>query len=137
MKRSLFIEGYAQLMIYFCDHIDADISDEYVTDDGFELGKWLSKVRQLWEQGELNSKQVLMLHKVGLSSKQEKQAWETLYFYAKDYYIEHGNTDISRTYRTVDGLMLGAWIERQKINYAHLSVDQRQKLSDIGVYGNA
>ena len=108
-----------------------------MTDDGFELGKWLSKVRQLWEQGELNSKQVLMLHKVGLSSKQEKQAWETLYFYAKDYYIEHGNTDISRTYRTVDGLMLGAWIERQKINYAHLSVDQRQKLSDIGVYGNA
>ena len=133
MNRSQFIKGYAELLIYFRDHLDSDISISYISPNGFNLGKWLDSVRKLWIDGYLTSKQVAMLQKVGISQKSELQTWETLYFYAKEYYMKHESVDIPRSYRTVDGIMLGAWIERQKKELFMLSKRQRDKLKKIGI----
>lgn len=133
MNRSRFIKGYAELTMYFCEHVGADVASDYVTVDGFELGKWLVEVRNQWRAGKLTQKQLSMLQRAGIAQSVKEQTWESLYFYAREYFNEHGNIDIPRSYRTVDGVMLGAWLERQKKRLELLTDEQSRKLAFIGI----
>lgn len=74
-----------------------------------------------------------MLQRAGIAQSVKEQTWESLYFYAREYFNEHGNIDIPRSYRTVDGVMLGAWLERQKKRLELLTDEQSRKLAFIGI----
>lgn len=65
-------------------------------------------------------------------------SWETMYGYAKQYYMKYGELNIPRRYKTADGYSLGQWIHTQRAVrrgevYGILTDEQVSKLNDIGM----
>ena len=65
-------------------------------------------------------------------------SWQTLFSYAEQYYLEHGNLEMPRRYKTADGYSLGNWIFTQRKiyngeQYGSLSEDRIKKLEAIGM----
>ena len=61
-----------------------------------------------------------------------------MYTFAKQYYAEHGNLDVPRRYKTVEGYSLGQWIFTQRKVYCGelcgtLGKERVQKLDNIGM----
>lgn len=119
--------------MYLRNHPGLDISDDLVLADGFELGQWVSQIREMWKDDVLETKYILKLEAIGFASTSEIQNWESMYWYAKDYYIENGDMHIGRNFKTKDGILLGAWIQRQKQFHFLLSDYQKEKLLCIGI----
>lgn len=65
-------------------------------------------------------------------------SWDLMYGFAKQYYIEHGNLEVPRRYKTEGGYSLGHWIFTQRSvykgeAYGKLGKDRIQKLEAIGM----
>ena len=65
-------------------------------------------------------------------------SWETMFGYAKAYYLEQGNLDIPKRYKTKEGYSLGSWLNTQRLVYAGkipgvLGKERIQKLEQIGM----
>ena len=133
IERSYFNRGYSKVLIYLNDHSGIDFPDDYVTPDGFELGRWLTEIRRLWRCRKLSREYVSRLQVIGICKDPKLQGWEEMYFYASYYHKVHGNIDIDISYRTEDGVLLGAWIDRQRRLKEELSKEQRKKLKVIGL----
>ncbi len=133
ISKQWFNHGYAQLLMYLNDHAGIDIDKTYVSSDGFLLGEWIGKVRTLWIDNLLSKKQIYQLEQVGLSKREESQDWESIYRYAKNYYMDYSVLPLGRSYRTNDGVILGAWLDRQR-RFGYLLLDeQKKKLREIGI----
>ncbi len=137
MPRAYFNRGYALILMHLRDHPNVDISEDIVSSDGFPIGRWLKEVRVALQCNKLDEKRRIMLESLGISFDTEKQMWELMYVKAMDYFIRNGNIDIKLGYCTEEGVMLGAWIDRQKRYYVTLDEEQKDKLERIGLkYGN-
>ncbi len=65
-------------------------------------------------------------------------SWCIMYEYAKQYYKEKGNLEVSRRYKTIDGYALGNWIATQRKvrsgeQYGSLTEARIEKLDAIGM----
>ena len=65
-------------------------------------------------------------------------SWEIYYVAAKEYYQEHGNIRIPKSYVTPGGLTLGSWLQTQRRVYAgkrngELGAEQIEKLNALGM----
>ena len=133
MDRRHFNEGYARLIVAFRDYKAIVIEEGYVSEDGFELGKWLAEMRCLWNKRKLPKKYSERLKRIGISKDPKMQSWESMWFQAQIYLSKHGNIDVGVSYRTEDGLLLGAWINRQREFSNDLTDEQRMRLKEIGI----
>jgi hypothetical protein len=89
----------------------------YVDEDGFRLGQWLIVQRRHYNNHELPPKKIQKLEELGMLwiSKLEYY-WLQTYEVVKEYYIEHGNLEITYS-RKVKGKHLRKWLENQKEKY--------------------
>lgn len=133
MPRAHFKRGYAEIMMHLTNHPDLNIPDDKVTSNGFPLGKWLKEVRTGLKQNAFDTKKVVMLEALGISCEKKYQSWESMYLKAIDYYARTGDVNISVGYCTEDGVLLGAWVDRQRRCYATLPKEQREKLNKLGI----
>ena len=133
MPRAYFNRGYAEIMMHLTNHPDLNIPDEKVTSDGFPLGRWLKKVRTGLRQNAFDEKKVAMLEALGISCEKKYQSWESMYLKAVDYHARSGNLNMQVGYCTEDGVLLGAWIDRQRRYYAGLKEEQKEKLRKLGI----
>ncbi|MDY4509076.1 MAG: Helicase associated domain protein [Candidatus Faecousia sp.] len=67
-----WMESYAQARAYYDAHGNLDVSSTYVTDDGFQLGKWLCRQRYACQNPEksntvLTEERAAMLREIGLT----------------------------------------------------------------------
>lgn len=139
MPRAYFNRGYAEMLMYLREHPKADASEEMKMPDGFPLGKWLMEIRDGIKYSRFSQAQLTMLSALGISREKETQGWESMYLKAEDHYLRTGTLDIRHDYCTEEGIMLGAWIDRQKRYYPLLSNEQQEKLTKVGIgrqYGN-
>ena len=65
-------------------------------------------------------------------------SWETYYIAARQWYLEHGNLKIPKSYVTPTGLTLGSWIQTQRRVRAgnvpgSLTEEKVKKLDEIGM----
>ena len=67
--------------------------------------------------------------------KRTDQAWERSYLAAKEYAGKHGGLAVPENYRTVDGIRLGAWIQRQRLQYKKgtLAAERVRRLDAAGM----
>ena len=64
--------------------------------------------------------------------------WMDWYYELEKYYEEHGNIDVPYYYKTSGGLMLGKWLDQQKVNYLkkknnRLTKEQIDLLNKLGM----
>jgi hypothetical protein len=93
-----------------------------------KLGYWVNAQRSSYQTLSVGRRQRLddLGFVVDLHSENWKAMWEQL----KNYRTTHGDCRVPTWYKA--NPYLGKWVRNQHRNYVNLSVEQRQRLEDIG-----
>ena len=134
----LFERNYAAAMEYHRQHGDLNVPANYVDKNGVRLGLWLTNLRARRRKGELalTQEQIGLLNALGMRWVQKSgTSWQQNYEAVQTYWLTHGNLNISLTYKTDDGLMLGKWLARQRNLYksGRLSEVRKRRLDELGI----
>ena len=114
-----------------------------VTNTGFRLGAWISRLRTYRKSGVqkayLTEERIRALDGIGMIWDVPDYLWEENYGECLQYYREHGNLDIPNAYCSPKGLKIGGWIRRQRMirwgksKGAELTEEQIARLDEIGM----
>ena len=122
-SNDLWEQNYAAATQYYLEHGDLEVPIKYETSSGFGLGVWLGAQRAAHKAGELPQEQVERLDALGMDwTNRNDRKWMSLYDVAAAYYHEHGSLNVPSEYVTLDGVLLGKWVARQR--YAYLNPDR-------------
>ena len=131
--------GFNHAKAYADKHGSADASLNYVCEDGYKLGVWLSKCREKYTKGSLTDSQIKQLEDIKIVwNKSRKNDWDECFEKASTYYKEHGNLNVPPSY-IADGVWLNKWLNEQKLilqgkrKGKTLTEAQKSKLASIGL----
>ena len=131
--------GYDHAKAYYDAHGSADVPLNYVCDDGYKLGQWLSKCREKYAKNTLTDSQIKQLENIKIVwNKSRKNDWEDCYKLAKDYFVKHGSLNVPSSFVS-DGIWLNKWLNEQKLilqgrrSGQKLTDSQVEKLKSIGL----
>jgi superfamily II DNA or RNA helicase len=113
-------------------HDHAQVADDYAI-EGHRLGKWVQKQRSKQARGTLGADREHRLQELpGWTWKPFADQWEEGFTKLLDYVKRHGDARMPQAYKA-DGYRLGAWIDRQRSNYAKgtLDPDRQHRLEEL------
>lgn len=125
---------------------DTLVPFDYVTDNGYKLGKWVGHARYNYKKGKLSKERVEALDKINMcwesiETIKAEIHWNKMYDAAREYYDKHGNINVPEGYVTENGLKLHTWISQQrriirgKIKHSIKYTDERLAMMDaIGMH---
>lgn len=135
-----FEKGITELKKYKQQYGDILVNIGYVTEEGFGLGKWCARHRNLKRKGNLSEDRERWLEEVGFVWDVTEYYWNYMYEKAKEYYETYGDLKIPTNYVCDDGAKLSQWIYDMRRRYRKtdnktrlLTVDQIDKLNKIGM----
>ena len=97
------------------------------TEDGFNLGNWVSNQRQ--KKDTLSENYVVKLNKLNFVWDPLKEDWEERYECLRKYFEENGHSRVPQKYKTEDGINLGLWVSKQREKKDILPEEQLAKLN--------
>ena len=106
--------GYAET--YFKKHGNLLVKSDYVTEDGYLLGKWIVNQRSAYKgtaSKKLTDEQKKRLDDIGFVVDVNEYRWNCAYERAAEYYRYHGTVSVPRGYK-VDGIDLQSWFTEQR-----------------------
>lgn len=131
---------------YYEKYNDLQVSQNFRTvngtdydENGAMLGNWVDRQRVLYKKGMLDNDKKDKLEKIGIKNSIQL-SWEEVYALAQNYFRKNGNSEISKSFRTINGMdydengiMLGNWISNQRKLYKKglLLPDRFEKLKNI------
>ena len=139
---------------YYESNGNLDIPQNFVTEEGVWLGKWIYRQRQLYQKmmrqtkedsaskrGEpfLTKEQIAQLDAIGMKWQMPVQcAWESAFEKAEAYYGKNRHLKVEKGYVTEDGFRLDLWVNRQRKYYREgnqkaLPQENVVRLTEIGM----
>ena len=119
-------EMYKLAEEYYKEHGNLEVPNRYIAPSGEGLGQWIQQQRLKYNYtNESNKKrnyslltdiQIKKLESIGMIWNKYDYNWNKMYEKAKEYYMEHGNLEVPEKFKTNDGLFLGRWIAKQRLN---------------------
>jgi len=111
--------GYAYLEACKLEHGDCNVPAKYVTEDGYQLGKWVSRQREKYKgkRGGLPESQKARLHALGLIFDFAEENWKEGYTQLEAYKAEHGDCNVPESFATADEFFLGRWLSYYRQKY--------------------
>ena len=108
-------ENYNRAKAYREAFGDLNIPPTFLTEDGQKLGKWIREQRKRRRLGRITQEQIELLDQIGMNwdGHPTNLSWKQWYQFAKAYYEEHGDLEVSPNYK-VNGYWLGKWISNQR-----------------------
>ena len=139
-KRRDWEEWYADARDYYKEHGDLLIAEDYVTDEGEKLGKWLHRQRAKYNgasymKGTLSDTEIRLLENIGMIWRLEYRfPWNEWLEVATQYRDEHGDLLVPTNYK-VGEYALGYWITEKRKMYwkGNLTKSQIQDLDELGM----
>ena len=142
-----WLTGYEHAKEYFEKFGNLDVQADFVTEDGFKLGSWISNNRTWYKNNShsetLNKERIAMLEKIGMIWDKNNVLWERNFAEAEKYFKTHGNLNVPAEYVSESGIKLGAWIKKlRKIEQGDtgmgtpLTAEQKMRLDKIGMAWN-
>ena len=131
-------EWYKLAKAYRAERGDLLIPREYVTADGARLGRWIERMRAIYnhkQAGMLYSDQIDALERLGMVWKLENRfPWAAWMALCREYRESHGDLIVPQSWKKGD-MKLGEWINYQRMAYlrGELSVRQMQDLNLLGM----
>ena len=111
-------DGFKALEAYVAQYGDTRVPVTHKAQDGIALGGWVSAQRGAYKRGQLSQERITRLEGlVGWMWDPFDQQWEEAFSALETYVAEHGDTKVSQTHKTQDGLALGEWIKSQRTAY--------------------
>ena len=127
-------QGIAQLLFYQTEHGNLEVSEDYVSPEGFPLGEFVENIRDCYKEGLLDPKQIQRLENIGFEMDSSMQLWKTMLLRTQDYISNNGRLP-TITERSDDNILIGAWVRKQILIYNRLSSKQQEELARIGIVG--
>lgn len=130
--------GYTHAHAYFTEHGDLRVHNEWVAEDGYNLGLWVGAQRGNFQKGKLSDEQITLLDAIGMVWDVKDTAWRTAYEHACAYRERNGHLDVPGVWSTPDGFNLGNWIGKQRKSYrdGKLPADKIRDLEELGIVWN-
>lgn len=127
--------GYAET--YFKQYGDLLVKSDYITNDGYALGRWIQNQRSAYKgtaSKKLTEEQKKRLDDIGFVADLNEYKWNFAYERAAEYYRCNGSLIVPRGHK-VDGIDLQSWLseQRQAIKKDKLNEAQLRKLSRLGI----
>jgi len=123
--------GFSHAQEYFRGHQELLSAGQYVCEDGYRLGKWLSNQRAKYAKGLLTKEQTHRLESIGIVWDIQEMRWNSTYRLAKEYYEKYGNLNVPVEYKNEINLDLHDWLHQQRENYRKGKLsEQRKQLLD-------
>ena len=135
-KEIAWQRGFESAQKYHDTYGNLMVVRKYVDPDGYPLGQWIIKARQMKLNGQLKEERIAQLDEIGMVWNVFDAKWEKAFALAVAYYEENGDLNIPRSYVTATGERLGLWVASQQWAYpkGKLSEDQITRLEKIGMY---
>ena len=134
-----FEDGLVHATAYAKAHGTLDIPKNTVMDDGYQLGKWISAMRQRYRQtghnAPLTGEQIARLEAIGMEWEgPNARKWTRGYSEAAAYYAAHGDLNVPANYIS-NGIRLWKFLNDQRVQYrkGSLEPDKIARLEAIGM----
>ena len=137
-------ESYEYAILYFKEFGNLDVPKGYLTIDGYNLYDWVRFQKDKYNRGELSEDKIILLEKLNIKwkipTKKKNLTWMENYNLLKNYFVKYGNSDVKRSFVTLDGITfndegynLGMWVSRQRTYYkeGRLSEDKINLLNEV------
>jgi Uncharacterized protein conserved in bacteria len=100
-----------------------------------EIISWICAQKSSYKNNMLTNMQINKLENLNIEWNTFESHWQRMYKTAKKYFDENKNLLIPCYYKTEEGINLGKWISKQRINYKNKKLDIRhiQLLTSIGM----
>lgn len=124
---------------YFEEYGSLNVPAGYKTADGNLLNEWLRFQRENKSKGILSTEKIERLNKIGMDwLSPAARKWESYFSACEKYYKTYGNLKIGSTYIDENGVGIGRWLKRQRINKTKLKTNgengnQIKRLESIGM----
>jgi hypothetical protein len=145
-KKKPWDDWYKLALAYYNRYNHSNIPQNFKTINGkdynasgYALGAWCDTQRQEQDKLVEERRQKLNLIRFRFENKKDIE-WEKNYQLALAYYKEHGHSEISSNFKTINGkdydengVSLGKWCDKQRQNYGKgtLKEEKRRKLEQI------
>ncbi|MCD7745796.1 MAG: Helicase associated domain protein [Lachnospiraceae bacterium] len=116
-------KSYQAAKEYASAHGNLRVPARYVTEDGFQLGRWICSQRQAYLNQKLSGKRKEKLDAIGMVWQTD--TWESRLELVKKWYRENGTVAITQN-TVVDGVWIGKWLASQKKMLEEGKLSQRQ-----------
>jgi hypothetical protein len=125
-----------KLKIFSDEHGHLRVPAKYIDNDGFELGRWVCRCRNDYDNYKLDPK---LAHKIESITGWmwnidggdviNSDGLEGL----KKFIAEYGHTKVPMNYQTIDGFKLGRWVKNCRNNFKNskLNLDQVKELESL------
>jgi superfamily II DNA or RNA helicase len=132
-RQSRSQRGVSAARRFHDEHGHLRVPVEYVNDDGFALGQWLSRARGRRKQGRLASAVERELDELGIAWDVLDEEWERGLREARAYRADHGHLRVPARYVAPDGFPLGQWISLRRLNRDRLPAARIKALDHLGM----
>ena len=126
---SQWMYGLNKLIEYKKKYGNMDISRQYLDEDNFNLGNWVS-VQRL-SKDSMSEAHKLMLNEINFTWDAHDEKWMLMYSLLKDFFKENGHSNIPARYKSKDGYALGIWVGTQRRFASSLSKERISKLNQL------
>ncbi len=122
---------------------DLDVVVQYVSPDGFCLGRWIANYRHKYVTIRDSGKDPFVIHefqtldKLGMIWDKRNEQFQRGLKAASDYVDRNGNLNVSPNYSTEDGFKLGQWLNNQRTRRKRNNISQKaeKELSQLDPLG--
>ena len=122
--------GFEYMEEYIIANGSADLSKNYVSPDGFQLGRWVERQRS--QKNSLDPQKRNQLDQLkGWAWSPEDTSWDTGFEYLEEYVAAFGDAAVPIKHKTPDGYDLYRWVERQRLSRDQLSEERLRKLEKL------
>lgn len=125
-----------ELEAFVAEHGNCRVPRSYISPTGFKLGEWCKGVRIRYKNASPTDPKRQALDRLGFVWDPHQDAWEFGYETLRAFKDREGHCKVSATY-TENDFKLGRWVANQRVNYAHLPQERRDRLDVIGFVWSA
>ncbi len=118
-----FSAGFEHAKRYYEAHGDLLVANSYVCPDGYKLGIFISNQRHKYSSGKMENERIQMLEGISMVWNAQKYRWDTMYGFAREYYLSHGDLKIPKGTLAENGSDLFSWTQEQMRNYKKGKLD--------------
>jgi hypothetical protein len=106
------------------------VSQDYVTEDGYKLGLWVSNQRSIEGTLTIDQKERLESLEGWVWNVLEFQ-WEQGFSYLKAYIEKEGHAIVPKSFKTEDEFKLGSWVSKQRSRKDEITHERITRLESL------
>lgn len=141
--KNFYEDGISRARVFSAENHHLNVPKDYVCDDGFALGKWISTMRDKYHNDKLSPEIIVNLEEIGIIWSLQDIKWFEVFEECRVYLQDHPDAPIPRDIMSTSGVKLNLWFRHNHTNYQNgLLSPERAKLfsmidfDPVEKYGN-